>query len=80
MGLFGKKQSAIMSLVRSEAVLHLHDGETTLRGFLMDFYDDGSIRIAKPSLMTTDSKDSQALGGEVLVFRDQIKFLQILSR
>jgi hypothetical protein len=77
MGLFSK-ESNIMSLVRREVVVHLHDGETTIRGFLMDFYGDGSIRIAKPSLMTTEAQNSEALGGEVLIFRDQIKFAQLL--
>lgn len=79
MGIFNQKQSNIMDLVRQEAMIHLHDGETTIRGFLMDFYGDGSIRIAKPSLMTTESTNPEALGGEVLIFRDQIKFLQLLS-
>jgi hypothetical protein len=67
----------VRKLARREAVLHLQDGETTIRGFLMDFFND-SLLVAKPVLLAPDDKDSQALGGEALVFHDQIKFIQVL--
>jgi hypothetical protein len=69
----------LRSLIRREAVLHLNDGQTSIRGFLMEFYADGSILIAKPALEAADDKDRTALAGEALVFRDQIKFVQILG-
>jgi hypothetical protein len=71
---------SVRKLIRSEAVLHLQDGQTTIRGFLLDFYNDGSIRLASPTLMTTDDKEPTALGGEALVFQNEIKFIQLLSK
>jgi hypothetical protein len=79
MRLFGGR-SRLHSLVRREAVLHLHDGETSIRGFLLDFYDDGSVLVAKPVLEAPNAKDNAALAGEALVFSDQIKFIQLLGR
>lgn len=65
-------------LVRREAVVHLHDGETSIRGFIMEFYDD-AILLAKPALEAPDAKDNTALAGEALVFRTEIKFIQMLG-
>lgn len=73
------RRARLRSLVRREAVLHLHDGQTSIRGFLMEFYDDGSVLLAKPVLEAPDAKDQAALAGEALVFRDQIKFVQLLG-
>ena len=73
------RRKRLHSLVRREAVLHLHDGQTSIRGFLMEFYDDGSVLVAKPVLEAPDEKDKTALAGEALIFRDQIKFVQLLG-
>lgn len=69
----------LRDLERREAVVHLHDGQTSIRGFLMDFYDD-AILIGKPALEAPDEKDNTALAGEALVFRSEIKFVQVLGR
>ena len=45
----------------------------------MEFYDDGSVLVAKPVLEAPDEKDKTALAGEALIFRDQIKFVQLLG-
>lgn len=66
------------ALVRREAVVHLHDGQTSIRGFLMEFYED-AILIGKPALEAPDAKDNTALAGEALVFRSEIKFIQMLG-
>jgi hypothetical protein len=73
------KRGKLRSLVRREAVLHLNDGQTSIRGFLMEFYEDGSLLLSKPVLEAPDDKDQAALAGEALVFRDQIKFIQLLG-
>lgn len=51
----------------------------SIRGFLMEFYKDGSVLLGKPVLEAPDVKDQTALAGEALVFRDQIKFVQLLG-
>jgi hypothetical protein len=73
------RRAKLQQLVRREAVLHLNDGQTSIRGFLMEFYDDGSVLLAKPVLEAPDDKDQTALAGEALVFRNQIKFVQLLG-
>ena len=81
MGLFGDPLTNghrdIRDLVRREAVLHLEDGETTLRGFVLEFFPD-ALLVAKPTLLVPDEKPTE-LAGEALVFRDQIKFVQLLG-
>jgi len=79
MNVFGRRHR-LQSLVRREAILHLHDGVTSIRGFLMEFYEDGSVLLAKPSLEAPDAHDNTALAGEALVFQDEIKFIQLLGR
>lgn len=77
MPLFANDQTDIRSLVRREAVLHLNDGETSMRGFLLDFYPD-AVLVAQPKLLAVDEKPTE-LAGEALIFRDQIKFVQLLG-
>lgn len=72
------RRKRLRDLERREAVLHLHDGSTSIRGFLMEFYED-AVLIAKPSLEAPDAKDNTALAGEALVFRSEIKFVQVLG-
>lgn len=70
---------SLQSLIRKEVVVHLQDGETSIRGFLMDFYKDPtSVRIVKPVLLVPDGNPSE-MGGEALIFGEQIKFIQLLG-
>ena len=73
------RRKRLHSLVRREAIVHLQDGQNSIRGFLMDFYDDGSILLAKPVLEAPDDKDRTALAGEALIFRNQIQFIQLMG-
>ena len=77
MGLFDNGRSDIRDLIRREVRLHLQDGETTIQGFALEFYPD-AIQLAKPALLVPGEKPSE-LGGEALVFRNEIKFVQLLG-
>lgn len=79
MGLFDRSRT-IDRLARREAVVHLQDGQTSIRGFLMQFYKDpDGVLLAKPVLLEMDDKDSSPLGGELLILTNQIKFIQVLG-
>ena len=72
-------EHSVHRLVRREAVLHFNDGETSMRGFLTDFfYSPDAILVAKPTLLVADQSPEE-LGGDVLVYENQIKFIQILG-
>jgi len=73
------RRKSLRDLVRREVVLHLHDGVTSIRGFIIEFYPD-AVLVAKPALEAPDAKDNTALAGEALVFRAEIKFVQLLGR
>lgn len=44
----------------------------------MEVFDD-AILLSKPALEAPDQKDNAALAGEALVFRSEIKFIQMLG-
>ena len=75
---------SVQALIRREVVLHLHDGQTSIRGFLMEFYENANgetewLLIGKPTLEAEDATASSALAGEALTNVKEIKFMQLLG-
>jgi hypothetical protein len=62
-------------LFRKEVIVHLKEG-ATLKGFLIDEFDD-SILIAKPVLLE-EGESQDPLIGEALVYKSEVYFMQVL--